>query len=227
MADSDAASVGRIFISYRRDDTAYAAGWLFDRLADRFGQHQIFKDVDSIQLGDDFVDVIARAVASCDVLLALIGDQWLTITDEEGRPRLAKPDDFVRIEIETALKRDVRIIPILVEGAPMPSADELPPSLARLARRQALELSPSRFEFDTAVCSMCWMPRLPKRMRSRIRRARHRATGRLRPKAQAVVQSRLGCAVGGRMWRRLPSQSWWALAPPFGGTIRARGTNLD
>jgi hypothetical protein len=149
MADSDAASAGRIFISYRRDDTAYAAGWLFDRLADRFGHHQIFKDVDSIQLGDDFVDVIARAVASCDVLLALIGDQWLTLTDEEGRPRLAKPDDFVRIEIETALKRDVRIIPILVEGAPMPSADELPPSLARLARRQALELSPSRFEFDT------------------------------------------------------------------------------
>ena len=150
MAESAAASAGRIFISYRREDTAYAAGWLFDRLADRIDPDQIFKDVDSIQPGDDFVDVITRAVDSCDVLLALIGDQWLAITDEEGTPRLAKPDDFVRVEIETALNRDVRVIPILVEGAPMPRADELPPSLAGLARRQALELSPSRFDFDTS-----------------------------------------------------------------------------
>jgi hypothetical protein len=141
---------GRIFISYRREETAYPAGWLFDRLDDHFGAGQIFKDVDSIQLGDDFVEVITTAVASCDVLLALIGDQWLTITDERGRRRLDNPHDFVRLEIEAALKRKVRVIPVLVAGARMPRADELPPSLARLVRRQALELSPSRFDFDTS-----------------------------------------------------------------------------
>ncbi len=150
MADSAAPSAGRVFISYRREETAYAAGWLFDRLVDRFGRGQIFKDIDSIQLGDDFVEVITTAVASCDVLLALIGEQWLTITDEHGRARLDNPDDFLRLELEAALTRDVRVIPILVAGARMPRADQLPPSLAKLVRRHALELSPSHFEFDTS-----------------------------------------------------------------------------
>jgi len=140
---------GRIFISYRREETAYPAGWLYDRLADRFGGGQVFKDVDSIQLGDDFVEVITTAVGSCDVLLALIGPQWLTIADEHGRRRLDSRDDFVRLEIEAALTRNVRVIPILVDGARMPRADELPDSLAELVRRQALELSPARFDFDT------------------------------------------------------------------------------
>ena len=149
MADSTAPSTGRVFISYRREETAYPAGWLFDRLADRFGRGQIFKDVDSIQLGDDFVEVIHSAVASCDVLLALIGEQWLTITDEQGRRRLDDPNDFVRLELEAALTRNVRVIPILVAGARMPRPDQLPPSLAKLVRRQALELGPSHFESDT------------------------------------------------------------------------------
>lgn len=142
-------STGRIFISYRRDESAYPAGWLYDRLADHYDGGQVFKDVDSIKLGDDFVEVITRAVGSCDVLLALIGEQWLTITDAQGRRRLDDPNDFVRLEIEAALARNVRIIPILVDGARMPTTEELPDSLARLARRQALELSPSRFDFDT------------------------------------------------------------------------------
>ena len=150
MAESAAGPTGRIFISYRRDETAYPAGWLYDRLAQHFGAGQIFKDVDSIELGDDFVQVITRAVGSCDVLLALIGEQWLTITDAQGQRRLNDPDDFVRLEIEAALARDVRIIPILVDGARMPNADELPAGLASLTRRQALELSPSRFEYDTS-----------------------------------------------------------------------------
>ena len=150
MADSAAPSAGRVFISYRRQETAYAAGWLFDRLVNRFGRGQIFKDIDSIHPGDDFIEVMTTAVASCDVLLALIGAQWLTITDEHGQTRLDNPDDFVRLEIEAALTRDVRVIPILVDGAQMPRPDQLPPSLAKLARRQALELSPSHFEFDTS-----------------------------------------------------------------------------
>jgi uncharacterized RDD family membrane protein YckC len=139
---------GRIFISYRREETAFPAGWLYDRLAERFSDGQVFKDVDSIELGDDFVEVISTAVGSCDVLLALIGHQWLTITDEDGNRRLDDPNDFVRVEIEAALARNVRVIPILVEGARMPRATELPASLARLVRRQALELHPSRFDFD-------------------------------------------------------------------------------
>ena len=150
MVESAAPSPGRIFISYRREETAYPAGWLYDRLADRYGGGQIFKDVDSIELGDDFVEVITSAVGSCDVLLALVGDQWLTITDADGRRRLDDPDDFVRLEIEAALTRNVRVIPILVDGARMPRAEELPPSLAGLVRRQALELSPTRFDFDTS-----------------------------------------------------------------------------
>jgi hypothetical protein len=148
MAESAAGSTGRIFISYRREETAYPAGWLFDRLAHHFGAAQVFKDVDSIELGDDFVEVISRAVGACDVLLALIGDQWLTIADVQGRRRLDDPNDFVRLEIEAALRRNVRIVPILVDGANMPRTDELPTGLAGLVRRQALELSPSRFEYD-------------------------------------------------------------------------------
>jgi tetratricopeptide (TPR) repeat protein len=142
-------AAGRVFISYRREETAWQAGWLFDRLVDRFGRGQIFKDIDSIELGDDFVEVITAAVGSCDVLLALIGDRWLTIADGQGPARLEDPEDFVRLELEAALTRNVRVIPILVAGARMPRPDQLPPSLAKLARRQALELSPSRFESDT------------------------------------------------------------------------------
>ena len=142
-------AASRIFISYRRDDTAYAAGWLFDRLVDEFGPEQVFKDMDSIALGDDFVDAITAAVSSTDVLLALIGDKWLGMVDEHGERRLDDPDDFVRLEIEAALERDVRVIPILVEGARMPRSEELPRSVAALARRQALELTSSRFSSDT------------------------------------------------------------------------------
>ena len=148
MAESSRVASGRVFLNYRREDTAYAAGWLYDRLAERFGGGQVFKDVDSIELGEDFVQAVATAVGSCDVLLALIGDRWLTITGADGTRRLDDPGDFVRLEIEAALTRDVRVVPILVAGARMPDAGDLPPSLAKLAHRQALELSPSRFDSD-------------------------------------------------------------------------------
>jgi TIR domain-containing protein len=105
MATSLPPAPGRIFISYRREETAYPAAWLYDRLAARFADDQVFKDVDSIELGDDFVEVITGAVGSCDVLLALIGDRWLTVTDEDGQRRLDDPNDFVRVEIEAALTR--------------------------------------------------------------------------------------------------------------------------
>jgi hypothetical protein len=148
MGGSTPAAPGRIFISYRRQETAYPAGWLYERVAAHFGREQVFKDVDSIKLGDDFPEVIANAVGSCDVLLALIGDRWLTITDEDGRRRLDDPDDFVRLEIESALERNIRVIPVLFEGARLPRSGDLPASLSKLVRRQALELSPSRFDAD-------------------------------------------------------------------------------
>jgi hypothetical protein len=147
------AAPGRIFISYRHGEDGMAAGWLVERLAGHFGKDQVFKDVDSIQPGDDFVKVIADAVGRCDVLLALIGRQWLTITDDYGRRRLDNPQDFVRLEIEAALKRNIRLIPVLIEGTLMPRADEVPPSLAALANRQALDFNSARAEpeFDRLI----------------------------------------------------------------------------
>jgi hypothetical protein len=113
----ESAPPGRIFISYRRQDSNHLAGRLYDRLADRFGTGQVFIDVDAIEPGVDFAKEINRAVAASTVLLAVIGPNWLTAADERGRRRLDNPGDFVRLEIEAALARDVRVIPILGEGA--------------------------------------------------------------------------------------------------------------
>lgn len=140
---------GRVFISYRREDSGYPAGWLFDQLSARLGADRVFKDVDSIEPGDDFAEVISKAVKSCAVLLVVIGDRWLAAADEDGR-RLDDPSDFVRLEIEEALTRGVRVIPVLVGGARMPRPGQLPASLAPLCSRQAIELSPARFSSDIA-----------------------------------------------------------------------------
>jgi isoamylase len=149
MNVSDPAASGRVFISYRREETAWQASWLFDLLTKRFGSGQIFKDVDNIEVGDKWREVITRAVWSCHVLLALIGKQWLTLTDEDGLRRLDNAGDPVRLEIETALTRNVRVIPILFDGADMPRVGQLPTSLAGLVDRQALRLNASRFKDDS------------------------------------------------------------------------------
>jgi glycerophosphoryl diester phosphodiesterase len=138
---------GRVFISYRRQETAWPARELYDVLVAELGPDRVFKDVDNIEPGDDFVERIQSAVGSCQVLLALIGPQWLTITDARGARRLDDPADFVRLEVETALNRDdVRVIPILVDNAEMPTAQELPEGLAGLTRRQAVEINPVSFD---------------------------------------------------------------------------------
>lgn len=139
---------GGVFISYRRSESAYASGWLFDRLAARFGVERVFKDVDGIQPGDDFVQVIDAALGSCSVVLAVIGPLWSTVADDTGRRRLDDPHDFVAQEIAAALQRGIRLVPVLVDGAGMPSAADLPDRLAGLANRQALELRPDRFASD-------------------------------------------------------------------------------
>ena len=150
MDPSTSAAPGRIFISYRRAETDFPASWLYESLVAEFGREQVFKDVDSIELGDDFAQTIAEAVGSCEVLLALIGDRWSTIEDADGKRRLDDPNDFVRLELEAALQRRIKVVPILVGDVPMPRAQDLPPSLGAFVRRQALELSPTRFEPDVA-----------------------------------------------------------------------------
>ena len=138
---------GRVFISYRRQDTAWPARQLYDLLVAELGADRVFKDVDDIEPGDDFIEQIRSAVGSCQVLLALIGPQWLKIEDARGQRRIFDPQDFVRLEVETALDRnDVRVIPILVDNATMPMPQELPPGLRGLARRQAVEISPVNFD---------------------------------------------------------------------------------
>jgi hypothetical protein len=141
---------GGIFISYRRHESKDFAGRLYDRLVDRFGESRVFIDVVTIELGVDFAKEISRALAACEVLVAVIGPAWLTVTDGRGQRRLDDPDDIVRLEIGAALARDVRVIPILVEGAMMPARQDLPDSLADLARRNALPIRHESFRSDTA-----------------------------------------------------------------------------
>lgn len=138
----------RIFISYRRADSAMAAGRLYDHLVDHFGDENVFMDIDDIPPGEDFVQVLERAIATCDHVLVVIGPDWLSSTDDIGRERLADPSDFVRLEIAAALERGARVIPVLVSGARMPSARDLPPDLDRLARRQAVRLANESFRYD-------------------------------------------------------------------------------
>jgi len=145
MPESSRAAPGGIFMSYRSEETALIAELLYEKLTDHFGGGPAFKHIDSSQHGQDFAGSIAAAVGSCDVLLVLISDRWLTITDADGRRCIDDPDDFMRLEIEAALARNIRVVPILVDGARMPRAEDLPPSLAGLARRQALVLNPGRF----------------------------------------------------------------------------------
>jgi TIR domain len=126
---------GHIFISYRRDDSPASAGRLYDRLSNHFASDHIFMDVDNLDLGVDFVEEIQKRVSSCDVLIAVIGRRWLSSSDEEGQRRLDNAEDFVRLEIATALKRGVRVIPVLVDGASMPRRPDLPDDLELLVRR--------------------------------------------------------------------------------------------
>lgn len=139
----------KIFISYRRDDSAGYAGRLFDHLAARFGGKNIFMDIDTIEPGEDFRKVVNNAVGSCDVVLVMIGKQWLTVASEQGERRLDNPRDWVRMEVSSALTNtQTRVIPVLVRGASMPGDNELPADLKELSWRNAIELSDSRFQHD-------------------------------------------------------------------------------
>jgi hypothetical protein len=139
----------RIFISYRRNDCQSQANGLHDGLRHRLDRSKIFMDIDSIPIGADFEEHIRQEIEQCDVVLVLIGDEWLDPRPGAAMRRIDEPNDFVRLEIESSLQSEhVRVIPVLVEGAQMPQRDELPESIQRLARLHAFELSDSRWTSD-------------------------------------------------------------------------------
>lgn len=142
-------TMSSLFISYRRDDTAPYAGRLHDRLKQRFGDERVFMDIDDIEPGTPFPEALRRSVAKADVILVMIGPKWLA-ADAAGHRRIDDEQDFVRFEIAAGLQRNARVIPVLVGGAGMPSAAQLPESLRPLAECQAVELTDRNYDRDSA-----------------------------------------------------------------------------
>jgi uracil-DNA glycosylase len=140
--------MAHIFINYRRQDSEGYVGRLFDHLSGHFEPDALFMDVDSIPPGADFVTFLSESVAACDVFLSVIGPHWLTLTDDAGSRRIDQWNDFVHIEIQSALEQNKLIIPVLVGGAKMPSPKSLPEDIAALSNRNAVELSHQRFSYD-------------------------------------------------------------------------------
>jgi TIR domain len=140
--------VGKIFINYRREDSIATAGRLADRPAGTFGRDNLFMDVDNIPVGINFDEYLKSQVAACDVVLSVIGPNWLNAKDETNQRRLDKPDDFVAIELAAALARNILVIPVLVDGTRMPKASELPDSLEPFALRNAIQVRNTNFGSD-------------------------------------------------------------------------------
>jgi len=141
-------ALGPVFISYRREDTQGQARALFQDLVAKLGRDAVFMDVDSIALGKDFREVLQERLATSGLMLVLIGPDWLEGKDKSGRRRIDNPADFVRLEIAAALKRNIPITPVLLQGAQMPGAEQLPADLAPLAYRNGFELSHNRWDSD-------------------------------------------------------------------------------
>jgi TIR domain len=185
----------KVFINYRRDDSIAAAGRLHDRLAQAFGRRHVFMDVDNIPAGVDFQAHLDARIADCDVVLVIIGPEWLNITDQKGHRRIDNAEDFVGAEIAAALERQIRVIPVLVDGAHMPPANELPERLRPLTRRNAVEVRNTQFGSDAE--------RLIKKMRETLNN-------------RAIRSSRVGFGVCSAILLVLTGQllfglpvSWW------------------
>jgi hypothetical protein len=140
--------IPKIFINYRRDDARAYAGWLHDALKDEFGSGTLFLDINNTPPGIDWVDYLDRQLSVSDIFLAIIGPNWLNAKDESGNRRLEDPTDRVAGEIVAALKRDIPVMPILVDGARFPPEQQLPEPLRPLARRQAVEVRHAQFDRD-------------------------------------------------------------------------------
>lgn len=173
----------KIFINYRREDSIDAAGRLHDRLAQAFGHKNIFMDVDDIPAGVDFAKYLGDQVAASRVFLAIIGPTWLDAKDDSGGRRIDDPHDFVAIEITAALARNIRVIPVLVEGARMPKAGELPDPLKALARRQAIDVGRLHFGRDAEA------------LVERVREVLNGQWRSLRPRGGTAVAGGVGVAI--------------------------------
>ena len=138
----------RIFISYRRSDSSGHAGRLYDYLKNYFGPQRIFFDVDTIPVGENFAQKINAELDNSDVVLVLIGNQWLDCRGADGNRRLDNPQDYVRLEVETALGKDIVVIPILLQGAQMPSGNALPETISDLSMRNAIRLNDDHWSSD-------------------------------------------------------------------------------
>jgi TIR domain len=173
----------KIFINYRREDSIEATGRLHDRLAQTFGHKNIFMDVEDMPAGVDFVKYLSDQVAASRVFVVVIGPRWLEAKDESGGRRLDNPDDLVTIEIATALARNIRVIPVLVDGARMPKAGELPDPLKALARRQAVDVCQLQFGRDAEA------------LVERMREALNGESGSLRPWRGTAVAGAVALAL--------------------------------
>src|SRR5262245_44827937 len=140
-----------IFISYRRADSKHATSRVYDRLRTEFGKGSVFKDVDSIPIGTDFRDVLKKVLTQCRVALVMIGPDWVTSPDADGKPRLSNPTDYVRLALEATLARGISIVPVLLDGATVPRPEELPESLQPICYRHALAVGDDpHFDDDVA-----------------------------------------------------------------------------
>ena len=208
----------QIFLSYRRDDTAGYARALNDLLARAFGAERVFIDVDDIGAGQAFDARIAQAMGQARVLLVLIGPRWLA-PQADGVPRLHRADDVVRREVQTGLDRGLQVIPLLLDGAPMPSAAQLPAALQPLARRQALVIDARRFEADTQLLLGAVRQALGEP--ADTPGAAPAAAPPGRPRARAVwAGAAVACLLAGA--------AWWALRPaPGPGAHPATGMSAQ
>jgi hypothetical protein len=216
-----------IFISYRRRDAISATGRVSDALSRHFRHETVFRDVTALHPGDDYVDTIEESINACDVLLVVIGPRWLSATDGTGQRRLDDPDDEHRIEIETAFKRGVRVIPVLVEGAQMPSQQDLPAALEPLARRHAVAMADDHhWDYDLQRL----IGAIETEIQARERKRQIAAPNDARTVGYLIALGWLvGAAIGeaggfyGRvlLWPLLLSTSW-----AYGGAVAAAVTGL-
>jgi TIR domain len=140
----------KVFLCYRREDSGGYAGRIQDQLAQALGSDVLFMDVDAIPLGANFVRVLHDEVAKCEVLLAVIGRNWIDARDEHGNRRLENPNDFVRVEIGAALQRNIPVVPILVDGATIPDVRQLPKELEELSFRNGIDVRLASFHNDVS-----------------------------------------------------------------------------
>ena len=189
-----------IFISYRRDDSEGQAGRLFQDLRDTFGPDTVFMDVSGIEPGIDFRRAIERQTASCGVLLALIGRNWLTITNPDGTRRLDDSNDVVRFETASALRRDIPVIPVLVQGARMPRAEDLPDDLKDLAFRNSVEITHARWDSDVQLLTKALQPHVQRAVPTQREGAQRSAAAPEVPLDRASPSAPQSSPKQGRKW---------------------------